>query len=144
MGRWASRDVKVTEEVTVKLNQEDMKEPIIQHLCEGYSRTKCAVLSRSVVSGSLQPHGFCSLPDSSVHGDSPGKNTGVGGHALLQGIVKDNSPARLCREEEESLGYWGAVSKGCREVGKAVRAVGKGWSFTTSMPVSWTCTDPTQ
>ena len=28
----------------------------------------------------------CSLPDSSVHGDSPGKNTGVGCHALLQGI----------------------------------------------------------
>ena len=27
-----------------------------------------------------------SLPDSSVHGDSPGKNTGVGYHALLQGI----------------------------------------------------------
>ena len=28
----------------------------------------------------------CSLPDSSVHGDSPGKNTGVGCHAFLQGI----------------------------------------------------------
>ena len=28
----------------------------------------------------------CSLPDSSVHGDSPGKNTGVGCYALLQGI----------------------------------------------------------
>ena len=28
----------------------------------------------------------CSPPDSSVHGDSPGKNIGVGGHALLQGI----------------------------------------------------------
>ena len=28
----------------------------------------------------------CSLPDSSVHGDSPGKNTRVGCHALLQGI----------------------------------------------------------
>ena len=28
----------------------------------------------------------CSLPVSSVHGDSPGKNTGVGCHALLQGI----------------------------------------------------------
>ena len=28
----------------------------------------------------------CSLPDSSVHGDSLGKNTGVGYHALLQGI----------------------------------------------------------
>ena len=29
---------------------------------------------------------YCSLPGSSVHGDSPGKNTGVGCHALLQGI----------------------------------------------------------
>ena len=28
----------------------------------------------------------CSLPGSSVHGDSPGKNTGVGSLALLQGI----------------------------------------------------------
>ena len=28
----------------------------------------------------------CSLPGSSVLGDSPGKNTGVGFHALLQGI----------------------------------------------------------
>ena len=29
----------------------------------------------------------CSPPGSSVHGDSPGKNTGVGCHALLQAIV---------------------------------------------------------
>ena len=28
----------------------------------------------------------CSHPGSSVHGDSPGKNTGVGFHAFLQGI----------------------------------------------------------
>ena len=28
----------------------------------------------------------CGPPDFSVHGDSPGKNTGVGCHALLQGI----------------------------------------------------------
>ena len=28
-----------------------------------------------------------SLPGSSVHGDSPGKNTGVGCHTLLQGIL---------------------------------------------------------
>ena len=28
----------------------------------------------------------CSLPGSSLHGDSPGRNTGVGCHALLQGI----------------------------------------------------------
>ena len=29
---------------------------------------------------------MCSLPGSSIHGDSPGKNTGVGCHFLLQGI----------------------------------------------------------
>ena len=40
------------------------------------------VLSRSVIPNSLQPHGL--YP--SVHGDSPGKNAGVGYHALLQGI----------------------------------------------------------
>ena len=28
----------------------------------------------------------CSLPGSSVHGDFPAKNTGVGCHVLLQGI----------------------------------------------------------
>ena len=28
----------------------------------------------------------CSLPGSSLHRDSPGRNTGVGCHALLQGI----------------------------------------------------------
>ena len=29
----------------------------------------------------------CSSPSSSVHGDSPGKITGVDWHALLQGII---------------------------------------------------------
>ena len=33
----------------------------------------------------------CSLPGSSVHEDSPGKNPGVGCHALLQGIVPTQS-----------------------------------------------------
>ena len=44
------------------------------------------VLSCSVTSDSLQPYGLYSPLGSSVHGDSPGKNTGVGCHALLQGI----------------------------------------------------------
>ena len=40
----------------------------------------------------------CSPPGSSVHGDSPGKNTGVGCHALLQEIfpgpgIEPGSPA---------------------------------------------------
>ena len=43
----------------------------------------CAMLSRSVLSDSLRPH--CSPPGSSVHGDSPGKKTGVSCYALLQG-----------------------------------------------------------
>ena len=46
------------------------------------------MLSRSVVSDSLQPNPMdCSPPGSSVHGDSPDQYTRVGSHALLQGIV---------------------------------------------------------
>ena len=39
----------------------------------------------------------CSPPGSSVHGDSPGKNTGVDGHALLQGIflTQGSNPGSL-------------------------------------------------
>ena len=44
------------------------------------------VLSQLVVSNSCDTPMDCSLPGSSVHGDSLGKNTGVGCHALLQGI----------------------------------------------------------
>ena len=43
------------------------------------------MLSHSVVSYSLRPHGLYSLPGSTVLGDSPGKNTGEGCHALLWG-----------------------------------------------------------
>ena len=48
----------------------------------------------------------CSLTGSSVHGDSPGKNTGVGCHALLQGIfpTKGSNPSLLC------LLHWQACS----------------------------------
>ena len=41
--------------------------------------------SHSVMPDSLPPHG-CSSPGSSLHGDSPGKNTGVGCQALFQEI----------------------------------------------------------
>ena len=44
----------------------------------------CTVLSHLAVSD-CDPMD-CSLPDSSVHGDSPGKNTRMGCHALLKGI----------------------------------------------------------
>ena len=40
----------------------------------------------------------CSPPGSSVNGDSPGKNTGVGCHALLQGVflTQGLNPHLLC------------------------------------------------
>ena len=40
----------------------------------------------------------CSSPGSSVHADSPGKNTGVGGHSLLQGIflTQESNSCLLC------------------------------------------------
>ena len=40
----------------------------------------------------------CSPPGSSLHGDSPGKNTAVGVHALLQGIfpTQGSNPRLLC------------------------------------------------
>ena len=58
------------------------------------------VFSCSVVSDCLQPHD-CSPPGSTVHGDSPGNNTGVGCHALLQGIfqTQGSNPSLLhCRQ----------------------------------------------
>ena len=59
---------------------------------EGYESFLCAVLSRSVMSNSLQPPMDCSRPGSCIHGDSPGKNTGVGYQALLQGIFQTQGP----------------------------------------------------
>ena len=51
-----------------------------------------------------------SLPDCSVHGDSPGKNTGVGCHALLQGIFATQglNPGPLplnCLSHQEACGW---------------------------------------
>ena len=48
----------------------------------------------------------CSLPGSSVHGDSPGKNTGVGCHALLQCIF----PTQRLNPRLLSLLFWQADS----------------------------------
>ena len=47
---------------------------------------KCAVCLVTQLSPTLWESMDCRPPGSSVHGDSPGKNTGVGCHALLQGI----------------------------------------------------------
>ena len=68
------------------------------------------MLSLSVVSSSLPPHGlqparlFCPR-------DSPGKNTGVGCHALLQGIFPaqgSNSGSLHCRQIHYHLSHQGS------------------------------------
>ena len=51
----------------------------------------------------------CSLPGSSVHGDSPGKNTGVSSHSFLQGIfpAQGSNPGLLhCRQILYHLSHW--------------------------------------
>ena len=56
--------------------------------------------SHSLVSHSCDPMD-CSPPGFSVHGISPGKNTGVGCHFLLQGIfpIQESNPCLLhCRQ----------------------------------------------
>ena len=74
---------------------------------------KCAVLCLvAQLCPSLCDPMNCSLPGSSVHEESPGKNTGVGCHALLQGNppnpgIEPRSPALqadICatREAHES------------------------------------------
>ena len=48
----------------------------------------------------------CSLPGSSVHGDSPGKNTGVGCHFLLQGIFQNQGSNPCLLHGRHILYHW--------------------------------------
>ena len=62
----------------------------------------CAMLNHSFMPNSLTPH-VCSLPSSSVHGDSPDKNTGLGCHALLQRIFHPGIEPRSPTFQVDSL-----------------------------------------
>ena len=64
------------------------KKPQVREKSESESAQSCPTL--------CNPRD-CSLPDTSVHGDSPGKNTRVDCHALLQGIfpTQGSSPGLL-------------------------------------------------
>ena len=58
----------------------------------------------------------CGLPGSSVHGDSPGKNTGVVCHALLQGIFPtqgSNPGLPHCRQILHHLSHQGHSLNNC-------------------------------
>ena len=60
----------------------------------------------------------CSSPGSSVHRDSPGRNTGVGCHALLQGIfpTQESNPGLLhCRQILYQLSHQGSPYMICSD-----------------------------
>ena len=70
--------------------------------------TKVCVLSQSCLT--LCDLTDCSPPGSSVHGDTPGKNTGMGCRALLQGIfpIQESKWGLLhCRQIVYQLSYQG-------------------------------------
>ena len=90
------------------------------------------VFSCSVVSDCLQPHD-CSPPGSTVHGDSPGNNTGVGCHALLQGIfqTQGSNPSLLhCRQILYQLSHQGSP--------RLLEGVAYPFSRGSSRPRNWT------
>ena len=79
----------------------------------------------------------CSPPGSSVHGDSPGKNTGVGCHALLQGIFltqgsKPGLPHLPCEPPGKPFPVFRCLLNGAAVSGLATRATESGGHFTQS------------
>ena len=71
-----------------------------------------------------------SPPGSSVHSYSPGKNTGVGCHALLQGIfpTQGSNPHLFC------LLHWQAGSSPLAPPGKPIKPLAS-WSLGTGQPI---------
>ena len=89
----------------------------LQNLCAMYLVTQlCPTLGDPM---------DCSPPGFSVHGDSPGKNTGIGCPALLQGIVPtqgSNSGLPLCRQILYRLSHQGSpqIAKMKKRIGKHI------------------------
>ena len=83
-----------------------------QLTCVSQLLSPCAVLCLVALScPTLCEPLDCSPPGSSVHGDSPGKNTGVGCSALLQGIFPTQglNPGLLhCRQIRHCLSHLGS------------------------------------
>ena len=112
----------------------------VMYLASKRNRTNKSVcgwwFSGQVVSISRKPMD-CSLPGSSVHGDSPGKNIGAGCHALLQGIfpTQGSNPGLLhCRQiilydlsDLESLSlvcrFKTGLRRGCADCGDFIRSL---------------------
>ena len=98
-----------------------------------YLHKCCAVLSHSVASNSWWHHGLYSPLGSSAHRDFPEKNTGVGCHALLQGIFPtqgSNPGLQHCGQMLYHLSYQGSP--------RIVEWVAYPFSMGSSWPRNWT------
>ena len=79
---------------------------------EYWNECCCCCCSVSQLCPTLWDAMDCSPPGSSVHGDSPGKNTGVGCHSLLQGIFSTqglNLGLLHCGQILYKLSYQGSL-----------------------------------
>ena len=75
----------------------------------------------------------CSLPGSSVHGDSPGRNTGVGCNALIQGIFPTQGSKQgppHCKQILYHMSHQGST--------RILEWVVYPFSRETSQPRNWT------
>ena len=93
----------------------------------------------------------CSPPGSSVHGDSPGKNTGVGCHALLQGIFPSQGSKPGLQHCRQVLTIWAPGQVGRLAyllqsphgpgAGEGIKAV-RGWMTLPLLLLAWSPEGP--
>ena len=113
--KWSQKNKDKYHDITyVKWNHFVVQQKLTQHdksiilQCERVCDVLCLVTqSHPNLCNSMD----CSPPGSSVHGDSSGKNTGVGCHALLQGIfpTKGSNPGfPPCRQILYHLSHQGS------------------------------------
>ena len=87
-----------------------LNQPFLQEATASFS-WECAVCLVTQLHLTLCDSMHCSLPGSSLHGDSPSKNTRVGCYALLQGIfpTEGSNPSLLhCRQILYHLSHQGS------------------------------------
>ena len=83
----------------------------------------------------------CSPPDSSVHRDSSGKNTGVGCHALLQGIFPTKGQNPSLPHDRWTLYHLSHQgSPPCWSTSQVTTCLKQGKKFTHLSPVKWRVT----
>ena len=103
-------------------------------------RQKCAV---SVMSDSLQPHGLCNPMEPArllCPWDSPGKNTAVYCHFLLQGIFPtqgSNQGLLHCRQILYCLSHWGSPKTELERGNSLQKRTAVGYSQLPSQQVGW-------